>query len=91
MILADAIPFRPQFQYQAGTALIEINRSRQAINYLYRGARFAPRDLNMLLALSHALVLNGATTQARDMLTRVLALDPTNATAKRVLSQLDQS
>ncbi len=90
LILADAFPFRSDFLFQAGVALIEARRARQALGYLYRGAQAAPRDLNMLLALSHALALNGARDQAREVLARVLALDPGNTSATDALEQLDR-
>ena len=89
LILADAFPFREELLFQAGVALIEARRPRQALNYLYRGARAAPRNVNLLLALSHALILNGARDQAREVLARVLSLDPGNASASDALRQLD--
>lgn len=91
LILADAFPFHAPVQYEAGVALIAEQRSRQAINYLYRGAKLAPGDVDMLLALSHALVLNRAKGPAVEVLQRVLAIDPDNATALGALSRLQAS
>ncbi|MDH3767879.1 MAG: hypothetical protein OES99_05445, partial [Gammaproteobacteria bacterium] len=90
LILADAFPFNSAALFQAGVALMDIGRNRQALSYLYRGAQRAPRDTNVLLALSHALLLNGARDTAREILQRVLALEPGNLTAQRALSQLEQ-
>lgn len=88
LILADAFPFRAPFLFDAGVALIEAGRARQAVGYLYRGAQLAPRDVDLLLALSHALVLIGAEEQATEVLGRVVVLDPGNQTAAEALKQL---
>ncbi|MBT8144099.1 MAG: tetratricopeptide repeat protein, partial [Gammaproteobacteria bacterium] len=89
LILADAFPFRSRLQFDAGVALIEAGRHRQALNYLYRAGQQAPRDINVLLALSHALILNRAHDTAREVLQRVLILDPGNMTATKALRQLE--
>lgn len=91
LILADAFPFDAPALYHAGVALLELGRNRQALDYLHRSARRAPDELNALLAYSHALLLNGAPQQARQVLQRVLAIDPDNATALQALQQIDGS
>lgn len=90
MILADALPFVPGPQFQAGTALIQARRAPEARRYLARAERASPNDPNVLLAHAHALILTGETDEARPRLQRVLQIDPTNATARDALAQLDR-
>lgn len=88
LILADAFPFRAQLLHQAGVALLEAGRARQAVDYLYRGARLAPRNVDLLLALAEALVVNGAREQAAEVLDRALVLEPDSRAAREALQRL---
>ncbi len=90
LILADALPFTKQPQFQADTALIRAGRAREALRYLGRATNIAPDDVNALLALSHALILIGEYERARERLAHVLQLQPNNATAQNALGELNR-
>ena len=87
-ILADALPFVPGPQFNAGTGLIQAGRALEAIRYLKRAVSAAPNDVNAQLALAHALVLGGKREEATARLRRVLVLQPGNPTATNALRQL---
>ncbi|MEM9056466.1 MAG: tetratricopeptide repeat protein [Pseudomonadota bacterium] len=88
LILADALPFGVEQQFAAGAALVRAERAPEALRYLERALERQPTHLNSLLALSHARVLTGDRAGARASLTRVLELDPDNATARNALARL---
>jgi len=90
-ILADAFPFVPTLQFDAGTSLIELERPRDALRYTRRAVELAGNTANFLLAHGHALALTRRREEARATLERVLTLDPHNATAQLALEQLGRS
>ncbi len=89
-ILADAFPFESSLQFQAAAALIGVSRPADALRHARRAVGLAPDDLNARLVEAHALLLTGRREEGRAALERVLAIDPANATARSVLSQLEK-
>lgn len=90
-ILADAFPFVPTLQFDAGTSLIELGRPRDALRYTRRAVELEANTVNYLLAHGHALALTRRREEARATLERVLMLDPHNATAQLALEQIARS
>jgi Flp pilus assembly protein TadD len=68
--------------------LIPAGRPADALRYARRAADLEPRNVNHLLVLAHALILNGRPGEARPVLEKVLELEPGNPTAREVLPQL---
>lgn len=89
-ILADAFPFAGSLQFETAAALIELGRSRESVRYSRRAVDLEPRNVNHLLVHAHGLLLSGREAQGREALDRVLALEPDNATARRVLEELSR-
>lgn len=89
-ILADAFPFAGQLQFQSAAALIELRRPLDALRYSRRAVELEPRSVDALLVHAHGLLLTGRIPEGREFLTRVLAIEPGNATARDVLSQLGE-
>ncbi len=87
--MADAFPYRPQLQYDAGQALRSAGRTVQAIRYLYQSARYRPRHTDSLLALGRAYVEAGLARPGAEVFRKVLEIDPGNADARRALRRLD--
>ena len=88
VILADALPFVGQVQFETAAALIELGHPADALRYSRRAVESDPRHVNSLLVHAHALLLTGHRTDGRKTLERVLELEPTNVTARNVLNQL---
>lgn len=87
-ILADAFPFAGQLQFQAAAALIERERPVDALRYSRRAVDLEPRSVDALLVHAHGLLLTRRYAEGRQYLGRVLEIEPGNATAREVLSQL---
>ncbi len=90
LILADAFPFLPDLQRDAGALLLGNDRAREALNYAYRAATRSPDDPSILIVLAECFARLGKKDEARQVLGRVLAVDPGNARAARALSLLEQ-
>ncbi len=88
-ILADAFPFAGQLQFQSAAALIQLERPADALRYSRRAVELEPRSVDALLVHAHGLLLTRRIAEGREFLTRVLSIEPGNATAREVLSQLD--
>lgn len=88
-ILADAFPFTAQLQFESAAALIETGRPADALRYARRALALEPASLNNLLVSAHALLLTGRRDEGRAALEKVLRVDPQNATALKVLGQLE--
>lgn len=88
-ILADAFPFRAELQFDTAVALIGLGQAADALRYAVRGTAAAGGNVNGLLIHAHALALNGRLPEARALLARVVVLDPGNATATRVIGEID--
>jgi lysophospholipase L1-like esterase len=88
-ILADAFPFTAALQFDTAVALIGVGRPVDALRYAARGVAVDAGSINGLLIEAHALTLNGRLADARRVLERVLALAPGNATATRVIADID--
>jgi lysophospholipase L1-like esterase len=86
-ILADAFPFAAEIQFQAAAALIAMQRPADAWRYARRALDLEPRNVNNLLVGAHALLLTNRREQGREFLKQVLALEPGNPTALRVLQE----
>lgn len=87
-ILADAFPFAGQLQFQSAAALIQLERPADALRYSRRAVELEPRSVDALLVHAHGLLLTRRIAEGREFLTRVLSIEPGNATARDVLSQL---
>lgn len=87
-ILADAFPFAGQLQFQSAAALIQLERPADALRYSRRAVELEPRSVDALLVHAHGLLLTRRIAEGREFLTRVLSIEPGNATAREVLSQL---
>jgi len=87
-ILADAFPFAGQLQFQSAAALIQLERPADALRYSRRAVELEPRSVDALLVHAHGLLLTRRIAEGRECLTRVLSIEPGNATAREVLSQL---
>jgi hypothetical protein len=88
VILADAFPFTGELQFEAAAALIALGQPAAAVRYSRRATGLEPSNLNALLVHAHALLLTGRKAEGTSVLQQVLALDPSNATARSVLGQL---
>lgn len=89
-ILADAFPFAGQLQFQSAAALIQLERPADALRYSRRAVELEPRSVDALLVHAHGLLLTRRIAEGREFLTRVLSVEPGNATAREVLSQLGE-
>jgi tetratricopeptide (TPR) repeat protein len=89
-ILADAFPFAGQLQFQTAAALIQIDRPVDALRYSRRAIELDPRSVDALLVHAHGLLLSRRLAEGRHYLERVLEIEPANATAREVLSQLGE-
>jgi lysophospholipase L1-like esterase len=88
-LLADAFPFAASLQFEAAVALIDVARPADAWRYARRAIELDGRNVNALLAGSHALLLTGRRDEGRALLQKVRALEPGNETARRVLRELE--
>jgi lysophospholipase L1-like esterase len=88
LVLADAFPFAPQIQFEAAAALVAANRPADGWRYAARALELAPDDVNSLLVGAHASILSGQRDRGRQLLQRVLQIEPDNATARRVLQEM---
>lgn len=89
-ILADAFPFAGQLQFQSAAALIQLERPADALRYSRRAVELEPRSVDALLVHAHGLLLTRRYAEGREYLGRVLEIEPGNATAREVLSQLGE-
>ena len=89
-ILADAFPFSPLLQFEAGAAMIEAGRAPDGWRYAERALELEPRNVNNLLMGAHASILSGRREQGKALLQRALAQEPGNETASQVLRELAQ-
>jgi tetratricopeptide (TPR) repeat protein len=90
-ILADAFPFGALLQFETAAALIELGRPREAVRYSRRAVELEPGVVNHWLVHAHGLLLSGRVDDGRAALQRVLELEPTNPTARRVLAEIEGS
>jgi tetratricopeptide (TPR) repeat protein len=88
-ILADAFPFAGSLQFESAAALIDGGRPADAWRYAERAIALQPNDVNALLVGAHAQLLTGRREAGRELLQRVLAIEPGNATARRVLEETE--
>jgi lysophospholipase L1-like esterase len=86
-ILADAFPFAGPLQFEAAAALVEAGRPADAWRYAARAIALQPGDVNSLLVGAHARLLTGERDAGRELLQRVLVIEPGNVTARRVLDE----
>ncbi len=89
-LLADVNPTGADINFYAGAALIQAQRYGEAIRLLQRCVDLNPKDLNALLASAHAFILSGDLLVGERFLDRVLAIDSSNQTARRVKQQLTE-
>lgn len=80
-LLADALPQRADYSFQAGVFLIRNHHPEEALRYLKRATHIEPENINYRLALSHAYILQGRYKEALPWLNSVLKIDPNNKTA----------
>jgi lysophospholipase L1-like esterase len=88
LILADAFPFAGTLQFEAAAALVGLERPREAVRYSRRAVELEPRNVDHWLVHAHGLLLTGREEEGRAALEQVLALEPGNPTARKVLGQL---
>lgn len=87
-LLADAMPFDATHNYRAGVALIKQKQAVQAPRYLKRAIEIDSKNINYLLALSHAYLEQSKLKLALPWLESVLVIDSKNATANDVLPKV---
>lgn len=87
-LLSDAIPNDANLAYQAGTELIKLGRAIEAPRYLKRTLAQEPQNTNAMLALAHAYVQQKKYKVSLNYLDKVLALQPDNPVARKIIPQL---
>ena len=90
-ILADAFPFVPSAQLEAGSLLLAQERPLDSLRYLHRAVRYAPAEPAGYLALADAYAGAGFADRARAVLEQLLARDPGNQAARQRLDGLKPS
>ena len=90
-LLSDALPYNKQYAFQAGTELIRLERSNEAVRYLKRTLELAPNDTNAMLAMAHAYAQQAKLQLALNWLEQVKLREPNNATANEVIPQIKQA
>ena len=87
LILADAFPFVAAAQIDAGRALMDADRSVQAIRYLYRGAVYEPDRVEPLLVLARAYLDSGLPDAAVNTLERAERMQPGSPALRRLMEE----
>ncbi len=80
-LLAEALPQRADYNFQAGVLLIRNNQAIEAPRYLLRAIEIEPDNINYQLALSHSYTKLKRFKQALPWLDSILKIDPSNKTA----------
>ena len=87
LILADAFPYVPAAQIDAGRALMNADRSVQAIRYLHRGAVYEPGRAEPLLILARAYLDSGLADAAVQTLERAERIQPGSPALRRLMEE----
>ncbi len=89
-LLADALPHRADYNYQAGVILIQNKQAVEAPRYLLRAIEIQPDNINFQLALSHAYSEQKRYNKAIPWINSVLKLEPKNQTALDAKQQINK-
>lgn len=88
LILANALPYEEHPQYVAGQMLVNRGRGHEALRFLKRATELTPNETQYLLTLGQAYVSSSQKEKAKQTLTRLLEVDPTHKSARRLLGLL---
>jgi lysophospholipase L1-like esterase len=88
-IVADALPFVGQFQFETAAARMQQGRPQDALRYSTRGIALEPDSANQWLVHAHALFALQRRDEGRAALEKVVTIDPGNPTARQVLGELE--
>lgn len=89
-LLAEALPQRADFNFQAGVLLIKNHRPEEAPRYLKRAIDIDSGNINYQLALSHAYILQKRYKTALPWLKSVLEIAPKNKTALNAKAKIEK-
>ncbi|WP_111978077.1 tetratricopeptide repeat protein [Algibacillus agarilyticus] len=90
-LLADAVPNDSNYNYQAGTQLIQARRASEALRYLKRAVEQKPKEPNYRLALAHAYAMQQRFKESLHWLNSVLKIDKHNKMALSAIAQVNQA
>ena len=88
-LLAEALPQRADYNFQAGILLIKNHRPHEAPRYLKRAIDIDAGNINYQLALSHAYILQKRYKTALPWLKSVLKIAPENQTALQAKAKIE--
>lgn len=90
-LIADALPYDSQKNFEAGVSFIQAKQAAKGIRFLQRVLIEDPNNINALLALAHAYAELNQLAKTMSYLQQVLAIDPQNATALQNLPGLKKA